>query len=436
MKTTWMGLAVLWMMWVSAAGVRAEEPTLEDQSFVGTWMVFFNPKEGGGTATLSIDVNAAGSYIATDMNGTLPTVVGRLEAKAGKFRLVGKDGATIEEGTYEPFGPQVQLTSARGKGTWTKVSAESKQGDAATSGRDLKASKLEPLVAEALRAARAKWKPDAILVEVTVVPNADGTVDLTVSGGNGTLRFLSPGAKQGCLGLLGGFGEVTLYPEKQPIHPSTWAIPTNVVGLGEALRTAESARPGPVTAASLFGSGTEVDLHQFCWVLSKPDSVVAVDAILGDVTDYREFMDGRPRARQVPFSPLSGSATFQTSFDGKGPPEMWWFGRHVVFLEGMEEALIVRVPWRVIPLEEMRKHATVTADGVTYRGESALYPLGEWAPLQDAALERFLRHEDSIAIGCPPHAVRSEKPLARLPPGTKDRIVRQLESHWRATGGK
>lgn len=436
MAKTWMWSAIVGVMWLMAGGLLAEEPKLEDPSFVGTWMVFFNPKEGGGTQTLSVDVNRAGSYVATDMHGTLPPVTGRFEAKAGKFRLVGKDGATIDEGTYEPFGPQIQLTSARGKGHWSKVSAESKQGDAATSDRNPKAARLEPIVADAIRAARAKWKPDAILVEAKVVPNADGTLDLTLPGGNGYLRFLSPAENHGCLGVLGGFGEVNLYPEDKPVSASKWAIPSNVVGLAEAIRTAESERPGLVTEASLHGSGAETDLRQFCWVFTKPGSVVAVDALLGHVTDYREFMDGRPRAKRVPFSPNSGVSRFQTSFDGKGPPEMMWFSRHVIFLEGMEEAVIVEVPWRVVPLDEMRKHATVAPDGVTYRGESALYPLGDWVALEGEVRERFLRDADSIAIGCAPFGVRTEKPLSGYPPGTKERIVRQLESHWRAGGGK
>lgn len=426
------------LLWVSIVltSPSAHAQKLDDLSFVGNWMVFFNPTGGGGTQTLTVDINAAGSYIATDMHESKSPVVGRFEAKGGKFRLLGKDGLVLDEGTYEPFGPQLQLTSPRGKGHWSKVSAESKQGDAISAGLDLKAAKFEPLAAEAINAARSKWKKDAILVEAKVIPNANGTLDLTTAGGNGYLRFLSPKSGHGCLGLLGNFGETNLFPEDKPVSASPYAIPSNVISLEDAMRIAQKEKGTVVTDAALFGSGTETDLRQFCWVLTTQDSVIAVDAILGGVTNYPEFMNGRPRAIKVPFTPNSGFLSYQSVYDGSGPPEVMWYVRHVVFLEGLDEAIIVRVPWRIVPDDELRKHATQSPDGIRYRADSELYPSGETVPLSGAMRDRFLRDQDSIALDCPPGGVRTEKALSVFPAGTKERIRSQLEAHWRSKGGR
>jgi hypothetical protein len=421
---------------VSSPVVAGEDPKLADQTFVGNWFVFFNPTKGGGTQQLAVDVDESGSYIATDQNGQLEPVAGQLEAKGGKFILRARDGAIIDQGTYELMGPQLQLAGALGKGFWTRMSGESKQGAAKNLDGNLKAANIGPIIADAIKAARAKWQKDAILVEAKVVPNDDGTIDLTAAGGNGYLRFLSPGANKGCLGTVGNFGEVNLFPEAQPISISRWSIPTNVIDLQKAMSKAEGEGAGAVKEAALYGCGEDTDLRQFCWVLKTQDSVVAVDALLGDTTDYREFMDGRQRAEKVPFMPNKGTARFSYTYDGQGPPEMMWAARHPVFLDGMDEAVIVQVPWRIIPKEEILQHATRTADGIQYRGESELYPIGEPTALADEILTRFLRDNDSIRIGCAPFAVRTEKPLAEFPKGTRERIVKQLEEHWRAKGGR
>ncbi len=426
-------LCVAWMVIGLAS---AQDAKLIDQSFVGTWMVIYNATHGGATQMLNVDISPSGSFLSTDMHGGAAPTSGRFEADRGKFRLVAKDGTVIEEGTYEPLGPQIHSISPKGKGYWSKVSNESKQGDSSTSAEALKAAPLEPILKKGIEEARKKWKPDAILVEVKVVPNPDGTVDLTVSGGNGTLRFLSPAKQEGCLGLIGNFGEINLFPEDQPVSASKWSLPKNVLALSKALSVANQEHAGEVREAALYGCGEDIDLRQFCWVFTKSDAVVAVDALLGHTTDYREFMDGRPRAKAVPFSANTGVMMFQNSYDGSGPPEMLWFAKHAVHLAGLDEAVLVMVPWRVVPKEEMLKHAIHAPDGITYRGDSELYPRGEFSPLAGELREQFLRDADSIPIGCAPFAVRTVQPLSAYPPGTKERIIHQLESHWRSQGGK
>ncbi len=433
-RTVVANIVLMWMGFLSSSA-DAQDQKLSDQTFVGNWFVFFNPTQGSGTQQLTVDVDESGSYIATDMQGEVPPVSAKLEAKDGKFTLRDKNNVIIDQGTYERLGPQIQLAGTAGKGFWTKVSGESKQRGLKDVG-DLKAANFATIAAAALKTARGKWQKDAILVEATVIPNEDGSIDLTVSGGNGYLKFLSPSTSNGCIGIVGSFGEVNLYPEDRAVSAFRWSIPTNIIDLPSAMSTAKKEAKGAIKQVALYGCGDDADLRQFCWVLTTQDSVVAVDALLSDTTDYREFMDGRERARKVPFMPNRGIVTFGYSFDGNGPPEMMWFAKHPVYLDGMEEAIIVQVPWRIIPVEEMMRQATRTAGGIEYRGESSLYPRGEHTPLAGEVLKQFMTDKDSIRLACAPFAVRSVKPLANYPAGTKERIAKQLEAYWHANGRK
>jgi len=426
---------------ISAASVvsvvRAEESKLADKAFVGNWFVFFNPSKGTtGTQQLSVDVDETGSYIATDMQGELKPVKARLEAKDGKFTLRDLTGKVLDEGTYEPMGPQLQLTGSAGKGFWTKVAAESKQASIKAPDVDLKAAPFAPILAGAIKSAREKWQKDAVLVEAKIIPNDDGTIDLTAPGGNGYLKFLSPSSGKGCLGMLGNFGEVNLYPDERGASAFHLAVPSNVIELPKALSIAKNEGARGIKEAALYGCGDDPDLRQFCWVFTTQDSVVAVDALLGNTTNYREFMDGRPRAIRVPFMPNTGVVSFQHSFDGTGPPEMMWYARRPVFLDGMDEAIIVIVPWRVVPEAELLQHAIRSpSGGIQYRGDAELYPRGDTVPLEGDVLKAFMRNEDSIQLACAPFAVRTEGPLAKYPPDTKQRITNQLESFWRSNKG-
>lgn len=416
---------------------RAEDAKLADKTFVGNWFVFFTPSKGTtGTQQLSVDVDETGSYIATDMQGELKPVKARLEAKDGKFALRDKSGNLLDEGTYELMGPQLQLTGSAGKGFWTKVAAEPKQASIKAPDVDFKAAPFEPILGGAIKTAREKWEKDAVLVEAKIIPNDDGTIDLTAAGGNGYLKFLSPASGKGCLGMIGNFGEVNLYPDERAASAFHLAVPSNVIDLPKALRIAKDAGAKGIKEATLYGCGDDLDLRQFCWVFTTQDSVVAVDALLGDTTSYREFMDGRPRAEKVPFMPNTVVVSFQQRFDGNGPPEMMWSVRRPVFLDGMDEAIIVIVPWRVVPEAEMLHHADRTASGgIQYRGDTGLYPRGEMAPLEGEVLEAFMRDENSIRLACAPFAVRTEQPLAGYPPDTAKRIANQLESYWRQNKG-
>lgn len=332
----------------------------------------------------------------------------------------------------------MQLTGALGKGHWSKVSNESKQAGLANAGDDPKRAALAPLLGEAVKSARTKWQADARLVEVKVIPNDDGTIDLTMAGGNGMLKLYSPSTDKGCIAMIGNFGEVNLYPEERPVSFSKLAIPTNVIELGKAISTARTQeRQGMrLREASMYGVGDDLDLRQFCWVLTTDDTVIAIDALTVVECDYRKFMDGRERARKVPFAANETVINFMHTLPPDGLPLMMWQTLHAVHLEGYEEAILVRVPWRVIPEEEMDRHANREGSRIMYRGDTNLYPRGDHAPLTGETLERFMKDEDSIAIQCTPFGVQTVNPLASYPPGTKEKIVKQLEAHWRASGGR
>jgi hypothetical protein len=427
---------------VLAADQKPAEPEpakIGDAAFVGNYFAFYNPKAGtAGTLTLTIDVDEFGNYIEFLQDGTGPVVTGTVVAADGKWKLSGADGKPIDEGTYMLVGPQIHLTGAKGSGVWSKVAPQSKQAALTKLKINPKAADVTPFIAESLKKARADWAKDAVVVEVQTVPNPDGTFDLTPAGGNLTLRFFSKSTGKGCWGRVNNWGETELQPEERAISPSRWGVPTNVIAMRTAYATAKTkASEQRIVEATLWGAGEDPDLRQFCWIFRTETGVVAVDAVTGELAEYAEFRDGRERARTVPFSTNAGIAVWSTSTGGAGGTRLMWFRRHVVFLDGFDEAIVVRVPVKVITEAEMMRHAIKNADGsATIRGDKELYPLDGYRPMDAAQIGQFLKDPDAIAIDCAPKVVETVEPLSKYPRGTRERIKRQLESHWRAGGGR
>jgi hypothetical protein len=411
------------------AAIAAQETKLPQQ-FVGNYFGYFNPTAGGGTQMWTIDIDENGHYLAFCSSADYDAVRGTLAVIGDKWTLT-HEKETLDKGTIETMGPAITLRGGKGAMMLNKVSPESKQRFLNEMSIDPKRAALQPLLERGLVLAR-EWRKDAILVNVRCQPDIDGEIDLTVQGGNLMLFFYCPSRDSGALAMVSAFAEISLTPQKEPVSPWKLAIPTNCIGVKEAMSHLKKLGIKRVSDAELYGMGQDADLRTFCWVLRHDNGLVAVDAVLPQVHDYREFMDGRPRAgKGLPFAHNSGIVS-RVSIFGSDGYYMYFYRSHAVYLDGVDEAILVRVPWRYIDESEWRPYTT-EKDGAMLIGDlTGKLSAGKYTPLTPAQRALIEKDSSSLKLDCPPGLVL----LENCPKGLIPRVKAQLESYWKRTYGR
>ena len=260
---------------------------------------------------------------------------------------------------------------------------------------------LLPKVREKIRA----WEADGALVDLRCEPNADGSVDLAAQGGNLLCFAYSPSKHSGATIQFSAVGEPTLTPSPGPTSPARFAIPTNIIALKDAMKIAmKEGLNGPPSRVELYGSGDDVNLRQFCWIVMGETRPYCVDAMFGFSTPYKDFNNGRERFHSIPFTANLGINYYSTRYM-RDDVQMYWYRAHVVYLDGVDEAIKVEVPWQLISKAEMKKHSHLEKGEEVFDTGSKTYPLGDFTPLTAEAKKRLLANEDAIEINCAPGVV-------------------------------
>ena len=220
---------------------------------------------------------------------------------------------------------------------------------------------------------------------------------------------------------------MTLTPSPGPTSPAKFAIPTNIIALKDAISTAvKEGLNGRPSRVELYGSGDDVNLRQFCWIVMGETRPYCVDAVFGYSTPYKDFNDGRERSDWIPFTAGFGVNYYATRFT-KDDVQTYWYRAHAVYLDGVDEAIKVQIPWQLISTEEMKKHSHLEDGQVVFDIGAKIYPVGDFIPRSAVAKKRVLANEDAIEIDSPPGAVLVEG----YPTMSKDlraRIKKQLNS--------
>ncbi|CAN5509822.1 hypothetical protein BH09PLA1_BH09PLA1_28040 [soil metagenome] len=281
---------------------------------------------------------------------------------------------------------------------------------------DAKHADVAPLLKSARQRIR-QWNADAVIVQVQCEPNADGTVDLTVQGGNLNCVAYCPSKRSGAMISFDRTGAVSVLPSLRPLSPSTLAIPANIIGLSDAITTAMKAGlEGQLSRVELFGSGDDADLRQFCWMVMGETRPYCVDAVFGYSTSFQEFNNGRTRSKRLPITSDVGANAYAMRFE-KEDVLMYWYREHALYLEGAEDAIKIQIPWQLVSTEEMNKHSHMQDGQRVYSGGAKEFPLGAFQPLNAEGRRRFLQDEDAIEINNVPGAVivegysKMDKPL-------------------------
>ena len=85
--------------------------------------------------------------------------------------------------------------------------------------------------------------------------------------------------------------------------------------------------------------------------------------------------------------------------------QTYWYRAHAVYLDGVDEAIKVEIPWQLISKSEMKKHSHLEKGEEVFDIGSKTYPLGDFTPLSTEAKKRLLADEDAIEIDCAPGVV-------------------------------
>lgn len=402
----------------------AEEAKIPPQ-LVGNYMAFFNPSAGGGTQFWTVDIDEQGNYLAFCTSADFDAVRGKLAIAGDKWTLT-HDKATIDQGMLESMGTAFTLRGGKGAMMLNKVAPESKQKLLRELNIDPKRAPLRVFLERGTKLAR-EWRKDAVLVNVRCQPDFDGEIDLTAQGGNLMLFYYCPSRDAGALAMVGAFGDISFTPQKEPVSPWKLPIPKNCISTREAVAAAKATGIKRIQDAELYGRGDDPDLRVYAWVMRHDNGMICVDANLSRLIDYNEFMNGVGRGDQrMPFARGSVSVS-RVTVTNADDTYMYYYFNHVVFLDGVDEAITVRVPWRFIPKEEWMPFVTVKNGAMMIPDLSDKLRAGKFTPLtpdQRAILEKG---SEALPIGCSPGIVLVENRKKELYP----RVKEQLEAYWK-----
>ncbi len=408
--------------------VQADDADKIDTRLVGNHFAFFNPVAGGGTQMWGVDIDNTGSYVAFCTNADVDAVRGRLEFTDDKWALTS-EGRQIDKGTIEFMGPSITLRSGKGAMMLNRLNPESKQALLEELGIDPTKASIPPFLTRGLKIAR-EWRNDAILVDIRCTPGIDGSIDLTTQGGNLMFMYYSSSRDAGALAMVSAWGEISLTPQKEPVSPWKLAIPTNIIDVSAAVKIANQNGVKRVKDAELHGMGDDPDLRMYCWVMGTENGRICVDAIIPQVHGYNYFMNGAGRASgNLPFMPNSGMV-YRVSVSSNREYYMYFYRAHAVFLDGVDEAIMIRVPWRYIKEEEWRPYVTEKDGSMMVPDLEGKLEIGPYTKLTPEEFKRLSAGSSALLLDCPPKLVLMENCPIELVP----RVKAQLESYWRAQG--